>query len=163
MKQLLLLIVLQITCHITKAQEAVTEKISSRLFFNATAQAPSFNNTDLHFPNDEYEMYNRRSRTMRVTGLSLLGVGLISGVTALLIATNNDSNRSYEAIDRDDRTSTTLFVVSAATGIASIPFMILAHANKSKAKAALKTQGAYIPGKGTIPVTGVSLAISIGR
>lgn len=109
--------------------------------------------------NRDYSFYNKRSRTHRIIGLSLLGGGVVLGLSGVLVVNNENSN-DYT---RDDNTASTLFVLSAATGIASIPFMILAHANKSKAKAALKTQGAYIPGKGIIPVTGLSLSLSIGR
>lgn len=121
------------------------------------------NLTDGGDPVKDYAYYNRQARTMRITGLSLLGAGLVSGVTALLIATNYDPNASYEATERKSRTATTLFVVSAVTGIASIPFMILAHAQKNKARAALSTQKTFIPGKSNIDITGITVSVPIGK
>ena len=41
--------------------------------------------------------------------------------------------------------------------------MILAHANNHKARGDSENQGAYIPGKGVIPVTGITVAMQIGK
>ncbi|MEO6253698.1 MAG: hypothetical protein ABIO79_10345 [Ferruginibacter sp.] len=114
-------------------------------------------------PVKDYAYYNRQARTMRITGLSLLGVGLATGVIALLISTNNDYNGDYEAAERRDKTATTLFVVSATTGIASIPFMIIAHAKKNEAKATLTKQKTFIPGKGNTYITGITVSVPIGN
>lgn len=113
-------------------------------------------------PSGDYDMYMRRTRTMRITGLSLLGAGVVTGGIALLVATNNDDYVDYDTELRRERTTTTLFVISAVTGIASIPFMVLAHANKNKARAALSNEKAYIPGK-HIYITGVTLSLPIGK
>ena len=113
-------------------------------------------------PVKDYAYYNRQSRNMRITGLSLLGVGLVSGGVALLTSTNNNTG-SYESIERKDRTIATLFVVSAVTGIASIPFMIMAHAKKNEARAALSNQKTFIPGRGNTHITGITLSIPLGK
>jgi len=109
----------------------------------------------------DYDFYNRRSRNLRITGLSLLGGGLVLGVSALLVSGND--NNSYS--DSRDRTITTLFVLSAATGIASIPFMVLAHVNKSKAKLAMKNQptGFGVPANVNKNITGLTMSIAIGK
>lgn len=118
--------------------------------------APAFNGND-----KDYNFYNRRSRNMRITGLSLLGGGLVMGVTALLMATNDNSSYS----DSRDHTITTLFVLSAATGIASIPFMVLAHVNKNKARLAMKNQptGFGVPTNVNKNITGLTMSIPIGK
>lgn len=109
----------------------------------------------------DYNFYNRRSRNLRITGLSLLGGGLILGVSALLVSSNDNSTYS----DSRDRTITTLFVLSAATGIASIPFMVLAHVNKSKAKLAMKNQptGFGVPANVNKNIAGLTMSITIGK
>jgi len=113
-------------------------------------------------PDRDYKYYVHQSRNRRIIGLSLLGGGLICGVSAILISSNN-SSRDYAVVQRTDRTVETLFILSAATGIASIPFMILAHASKNKARAALAGQKTFIPGKATKYVTGITLSIPIGK
>jgi len=109
----------------------------------------------------DYNFYNRRSRNMRIAGLSLLGGGLVLGVSALLVSGNDYSTYS----DSRDRTITTLFVLSAATGIASIPFMVLAHVNKSKARLAMKNQptGFGVPANVHKNITGLTMSIPIGK
>ncbi len=111
----------------------------------------------------DYAYYNRQSRNMRITGLSLLGAGLASGVAGLLVASGNNNYDSYETVERKDRTTATLLVVSVVTGLASIPFMIIAHAKKNEARATLSTQKTFIPGKANTYITGISVSVPIGK
>lgn len=111
----------------------------------------------------DYNLYKKRARTHRTIGLSLLGAGVVLGATGIIVASADDSDANTGFGERNDDAAATLFLFSAATGVASIPFMILAHANNHKARAILKNQGAYIPGKGTVPVSGVTVAIQIGK
>ena len=156
---------LLLVCNTSNAQESLASntinaalKNADHFFVPAVGQSTLAAIPDKN-DNRDYQLYKRRSRTMRITGLSLLGGGVVLGVTALLMATDNTSNYSNSR----DNTIGTLFVLSAVTGIASIPFMILAHANNHKARTILKNQGAYIPGKGAIPVTGLAVSVSIGK
>jgi len=111
----------------------------------------------------EYDRYKKRARTHRTIGLSLLGAGVVLGVTGILVASADDGDANTGFGERNDDAAATLFLFSAGTGIASIPFMILASANSRKAKALLKNEQAYLPGRGTVPVTGVTVAIQIGK
>lgn len=111
----------------------------------------------------DYNLYKKRARTHRTIGLSLLGAGVVLGVTGIIVASADDGDTYNGFGERNDDAAATLFLFSAATGVASIPFMILAHANNHKARAILKNQGAYIPGKGVIPVTGITVAMQIGK
>ncbi len=114
-------------------------------------------------PIKDYAYYNRQSRNMRITGLSLLGAGLASGVAGLLVATGDNSYDSYEAVERKDRTTATLLVVSVVTGLASIPFMIIAHAKKNESRATLSNQKTFIPGKGNTHITGITVSVPLGK
>ena len=109
----------------------------------------------------DYNFYNRRSKNQRIIGLSLLGAGLVLGVAGILVS----SNDNYTDNEKRDRTIRDLFILSAATGIASIPFMVMAHASKNKARAALSSQKTSfgIPGKAEKNITGLTLSIPIGK
>ena len=109
-------------------------------------------------PEKGYDFYNRKSRNQRITGLSLLGGGLLLGGAGILFASSNSSN--YES---DGQTAAVFFVASAAAGLASIPFMILAHASKNKARAALSNQKTFIPGKQDKYITGFTISIPVGK
>lgn len=118
---------------------------------------PAYDNS----PKKDYDYYNRKSRNLRITGLSLLGAGLVLGLSGLLVA----SNDNYTDSEGRDRTIRTLFVLSAATGIASIPLMVLAHVNKTKARTSLSSQKTSfgIPGKTEKNIIGLTLSIPVGK
>lgn len=168
MKNNILLFVLAFSVHtVTKAQQndLLLTKTKSPVQLNGVLrgntytsnQYPAFRNT----PIKDYDYYNRKSRTLRITGLSLLGAGLVLGLSGLLVA----SNDNYADPEGRDRTIRTLFVLSAATGIASIPLMVLAHVNKTKARASLSSQKTAfgIPGKAEKNIVGLTLSISVGK
>lgn len=111
-------------------------------------------------PDKDYNYYNRKSRNQRITGLSLLGGGLVlSGIGVLLVTSSsqnyNNSGKDYTAV--------VLFGIGAAAGLASIPFMIMAHSSKNKARATLSTQKIFIPGKADKYITGLTVSIPIGK
>lgn len=105
-----------------------------------------------------YIDYIRKSKNFRATGLVLLGTGVASSAIGLAIATNSSSSFN------DDQTAAILFGVGAATGIASIPFMIMAHVYKHKATLSLdnKKTGSGIPFNAG-SVTGLTLSMNIGK
>ncbi len=113
-------------------------------------------------PDKDYAFYMHRSKNLRITGVSLLGAGLILGVSGLLVSSSNSNPNNY---DSRDQTIASLFIASAATGIASIPFMVLASVNKQKAKLMLSNQktGFGVPAKVSKDITGITLALPIGR
>ncbi len=168
MKKNILLIVLVLSAHaVTKAQQndLLLTKTKSPVQLNTALRGntytrslyPAYENV----PKKDHEYYNRKSRNLRTAGLSLLGAGLVLGLSGILVA----SNDNYADSERRDRTIRTLFVLSAATGIASIPLMVLAHVNKSKARALLSTQKTSfgIPGKAEKNIVGLTLSIPVGK
>jgi hypothetical protein len=122
--------------------------------------------TERWFKDDkDYNFYKQRARTQRTIGLSLLGVGLLTGAGGLLAATKEVNGNDYAAQDRADRTAATLFVISAVTGIASIPFMIVASASNHKAKLMLKNEktGLGVPSNVGKEYAALSMTIPIGK
>jgi len=106
----------------------------------------------------DHAFYMQRSRNQRTAGLVLLGGGvLISGV-GLLVSTNSSATLDQTA------TGVTIMGVGALAGIVSIPLMIMAHANRNKAKLMLSNQttGYGIPFKSG-ELTGVTLSVALGR
>lgn len=110
-------------------------------------------------PGQDAGFYKKRQKTHFVIGLVLLGTGLVSGVVGILTAnstnyTNNNGN-----------TAATFFVVSAATGIASIPFMAMAMANHHKSKMAMKNEktGWGMPPGRSRDLYGLSLSLPLSR
>lgn len=140
-KIITVLLVTVVLCTVTNAQFQVknnlpvpnsTELLSTTSLINQAEVLQGFANS----PVKDYAFYMRHCHNMRITGLVLLGTGLVSSGIALILATNNNS--SYN--NNNGNTVVALFIVGAATGIASIPFMVLAHVNKNKARAMLTTQ-----------------------
>ncbi len=166
MKQLLpaVVLILLAICP-AKAQHATTAGLASKnhTSFTKPVSAASLLAMDTKQAGPDYNLYKKRARTHRTIGLSLLGAGVVLGATGIIVASADDNDPNTGFGERNDDAAATLFLFSAATGVASIPFMIIAHVNNSKAKAILKNQGAYIPGRGTVPVAGVTVSIPIGK
>jgi hypothetical protein len=112
-------------------------------------------------PPKDHDLYLQRSRNQRITGLVLLGTGLVSSGIAVLLATSNNTNYN----SNNGSTAVALFIIGAATGIASIPFMVLAHVNKNKAKVEVTGQktGFGLPRNIGKEITGITLSIPIGK
>lgn len=106
----------------------------------------------------DHAFYMQRSRNQKTAGLVLLGSGVLLSGIGLIISTRNDASF--------DQTETGVIImgVGAAAGIASIPLMIMAHANRNKAKLMLSNQatGYGIPFKSG-ELTGVTLSVALGR
>jgi hypothetical protein len=110
----------------------------------------------------DYDFYMKRSRNQRIVGWSTLGAGLLLSAVGLLVATNS-SDDIYD--DSDETTAGVLLATGAASGIVSIPFMIMASVNKHKAKVMLNNQktGFGVPPNVSKNIPGISLAIPIGQ
>ena len=107
----------------------------------------------------DHAYYLQKSKNQRTAGLILLGAGVIISGIGLLVATNQNANL--------DQTETGVIImgIGAVSGIVSIPLMIMAHVNRSKAKLMLSSQkkGVGIPHKYGKDLTGITLSIPIGR
>lgn len=155
-------------CTVASAQQAtLAGAVNSKLDNNSIRFATNGQRFSLPAPDDDrgYDFYKKRARTQRIIGLSLLGVGLISGGIGLLEATKEVDYTDYAASDRADRAAVTAFVISGVTGIASIPFMVLAHASNHKAKVMLKSQktGLGVPANVSKDYAALSITIPIGK
>ena len=164
MKKILLTstIILLIATAIQAQQPQPVDQLASSTVTSLTPR--SFNqvfmaNNGYNTPEKDQAFYKRQSKTQLTIGLVLLGTGLVSSGAALLVANGNDVNSN------NGSTIATLFVIGAATGIASIPFMAMSLASHNKAKAFVNNQktglGSYTDGNKD--VTGVTLSIPIGR
>lgn len=166
MKKITLILALAFSvCAVTKAQQhnMPAKEVASPVQPNLALQRDKIflagnEPAGENIPPKDFDYYNRKSRNQRITGLSLLGGGLLLGGAGILSANSVSSN-----YDSNGETSAALFIVSAAAGFASIPFMILAHVNKSKARATLSTQKTFIPGKADKNITGLTISIPIGK
>ena len=106
----------------------------------------------------DHAFYLQRSRNQRTAGLVLLGGGVLISSVGLLVSTNSSATLDQTA------TGVTIMGVGALAGIVSIPLMIMAHANRNKAKLMLSNQttGYGIPFKRG-ELTGVTLSVALGR
>ncbi len=111
-------------------------------------------------PDRDADFYLHRSKSQRTVGWVTLGGGLLlSGIGLLLIngdVTTSNSNESTAAV---------LFITGAASGIASIPFMIMASANRHKAKLLMAKQktGFGAPPNAGKYITGITMTIPFGK
>ena len=118
-----------------------------------------------HIPSDstgtvkDHAYYIQKSKNQRTAGLVLLGAGLVASGFGLLIGTGN--NASFD----DTQTGVTIMGIGALSGIVSIPLMIMAHANRNKARLLLSSQktGIGIPLKYGKELTGFTVSIPLGR
>ncbi|MEO6540303.1 MAG: hypothetical protein ABIN74_04905 [Ferruginibacter sp.] len=109
-------------------------------------------------PVKDYAYYLKKKKSNLTAGLVTLGAGLLFSGIGLITATNSNS------FD-DDATAGVLFIAGAASGIASIPLMIMAHVYGHKAKLELSTQktGFGVPANVSKDIVGITVAISIGK
>lgn len=107
-------------------------------------------------PEKDYDFYKHRSKNQRIVGWATLGGGLLLGVGGILaansVANNHTGHSSLPGV---------LFVASAAAGVVSIPFMIMAGVNKRKANALIKTQNTGFDVPPGVSKTIVMIAIQI--
>jgi len=111
-------------------------------------------------PDKDYDFYMRRSKNYRVVGLSTLIGGVVLSGIGLLIA-----NAEYSSNQNSTNMAGVLIVIGAASGIVSIPFMIMASAYKRKAKLMITNQktGIGIPSNVSKDITGITFQIPIGK
>lgn len=109
----------------------------------------------------DYDYYMRKSRNQSTVGWVTLGAGLLCSGIGIIIASNDNSIYSSS----ESNTDGALIIIGAASGIASIPFMVLSTVNKHKAKVLLSAQktGLGVPKNVSINITGITLQIPIGK
>lgn len=111
-------------------------------------------------PDKDQEFYKRRSKNYRIVGWSTLGAGVVLSGVGILLA-----NGDYASTHPNSNTAGVLTVAGAASGIVSIPFMIMASVYKHKASAMVNSQRT---GFGTPPnvssyITGITVSIPLGN
>ena len=106
-------------------------------------------------PVKDHDFYLRRSKNYRIVGWSTLGAGLVLSGIGLLEASNGSGST----------TAATLTIAGALSGIVSIPFMIMASANKHKARLMLdsKKTGFGVPANISKDITGITMILPIGK
>ena len=113
-------------------------------------------------PDKDQDFYLRRSKNYRIVGWSTLGGGIVLSGLGLLIGSSIHANN----IDYGDYTIPGLLLATgAASGIVSIPFMIMATAYKHKAKLMISNQktGFGVPSGVSRDITGITISFPIGK
>jgi len=126
----------------------------------STTNPVSFSMASYSGPDKDADFYLRRSKNQRIAGWATLGGGLLlSGIGFLIINADVTTNSG------NDGTAAVLFITGAASGIVSIPFMIMARANKHKAKLMLSNQktGFGVPQHVDKNIMGVTMSLPIGK
>lgn len=116
------------------------------------------NNPGYQGPAKDYNYYLRKKKNNLTAGLVTLGSGLLLSGIALITSNNS---KSFD----DDATAGVLFIAGAASGIASIPLMIMSHVYNHKAKLMLSEQktGFGVPSNVSKDITGITFQISLGK
>ena len=154
MKKIILILGLIIVTQLeTKAQQ---EKQ-----FMAVGHYTSFNakySPGNNLPEKDYAYYKQKRKDNLTAGLVTLGAGLALSGIGWISASNSTS------IDTDV-TAAILLIAGAASGIASIPLMIMAGVYGHKAKLEFKNQktGFGVPSKMRKNITGITMSIPIGK
>lgn len=122
----------------------------------------SFNFSDnpgYHGPAKDYDYYMAKRKNNLTAGLVTLGAGVLLSGIGLLIATPANASLDNAA------TGGVITVIGAASGIASIPCMIMATVYKHRAKMQLSSQktGFGVPPGVSKDIVGVTLKIGIGK
>lgn len=109
-------------------------------------------------PDKDYDYYMRKKKNNLTAGLVTLGAGLVLSGIGLITASNSTN------IDTD-ATAAVLLIAGAASGIASIPLMIMANVYGHKARLMLKNQktGFGVPPNMSQDITGITLQIPLGK
>lgn len=154
MKKFILMLGLIIVTQLeTKAQQ---EKhfIAVAHYTSLNAMYSSGNN----LPVKDYAYYMRQKKNNLTAGLITLDAGLALSGIGWISASNSTS------IDTD-ATAAILLIAGAASGIASIPLMIIASVYGHKAKLEFRNQktGFGVPSKVSKNITGITMSIPIGK
>ncbi|HEX2684744.1 MAG TPA: hypothetical protein VHL77_12455 [Ferruginibacter sp.] len=171
MKKIIVLIALFMAVKLnTKAQQ--DNQFTASAFLKQPTQDNTFNNmyswsnTD---PAKDADYYLRKSKNQRTVGWVTLGSGiLLSGIGVLILS--NDDGGSFDAYgnyqyDNNTNVGGVILALGAASGIVSIPFMIMASVNKHKARVMLKNEqtGFIVPPGVSKNIPGLSVAIQLGN
>jgi len=149
----------------TKAQQKIQEigsasyAMQKKITFPQHKVSILLTNTAGHNgPGKDYDYYMHKKRNNLTAGSITLGAGLLLSGIGLIVATNSSS------FD-DDATAGILFVAGAASGIASIPLMVMSFVYGHKAKVELTNQktGFGVPSKVGKTITGITLTMPIGK
>jgi hypothetical protein len=126
----------------------------------STVKPVSFSMQAYGGPDKDADFYFQKSKNHRTVGWATLGGGIVLSGIGLLIA-----NGDYATNSANSSTAATLTVAGAASGIVSIPFMIMASVYKHKAKAIVSSQktGFGVPGNVSKDIVGITLQIPLGK
>ncbi len=155
MKKILLILGLIIATELeTKAQQE-KQFIAAANYTTLKSMYASGNN----LPDKDYDYYMRKRKNNLTAGWVTLGSGVLLSGIGLLIATNTSA--SFD----DAATGGVITIIGAASGIASIPCMIMATVYKNKAKMQVSTQktGFGVPSNVSKNITGITISIPIGK
>ena len=167
MKKIILILALIITAQLqTKAQQE-KQFITVTHYSTSKAMALSQDNTfskNMYSPGNnlpvkDYDYYMRKRKNNLTAGWVTLGAGVVLSGIGLLVSTSG--NASFD----DAATGGVITIIGAASGIASIPCMIMATVYKHKAKVQLSSQktGFGVPSKVGKSITGITMSIPIGK
>ena len=155
MKKIILILgLITVTQLETKAQQE-KQFIAAGHYTSLNAMYSPGNN----LPEKDYNYYMQKRKNNLTAGLVTLGAGLVLSGIGLLIAT--PANASFD----NAATGGVITIIGAASGIASIPFMIMATVYKNKAKVQLSTQktGFGVPSNVSKNIAGITMSIPIGK
>src|SRR5258705_7823864 len=127
-------------CTLLQAKAQEKQEIASTSYMLHTGNTVANDNLSFNLSNDpgkgavkDYAYYLRKKKNNLTAGLVTLGAGLVLSGIGLVTPTNSTS---YDT----DETAGILFIAGAASGIASIPLMIMAHVYGHQAKLELSKQ-----------------------
>ena len=124
--------------------------------YNTTKQV-SLSATHYSGPEKDYDFYLRRSKNYRNVGWATLIGGVVLSGVGILLATGDTYGAST--------TPVVFLIAGAASGIVSIPFMIMASVTGHKAKLMLTNQktGFGVPPHVSKDITGITFQIPFGK
>lgn len=117
-------------------------------------------------PVKDYHYYMTKSKNNFTAGCVTLGSGVLLGVVGIIFASADDGSRDNGwGNEKNDDEAAVLFLCSAASGIASIPLMIMGSVYRHKAKVMLKAQktGFGVPQNVDKNIMGVTMSLPIGK
>ncbi len=175
MKKIILILGLIVAIHIeTKAQQENQFTAVTYLTAVKPATLPVQNTFSTNRyssgktgPDKDYNYYMQKSKSQRTVGWVTLGTGVVLSGIGLLIADNSETTTNSYGVIGDDNSVTggVLVLAGAASGIVSIPFMIMASVNRHKARLMIKNQktGFGVPSNVNKNITGITMTIPIGK
>lgn len=161
-KTMLLLTILMVLQTITKAQQEnqfIAEKLKSNAVPSPAKSSYAFVSYK-NGPEKDADIFLRRSRNQRIVGWSTLGGGILLSGIGILVA-----NGDYATNNNNASLAAVLTIAGAVSGIVSIPFMIMASANRHKAHVLLNNTktGFGVPPGVSNHITGITISLPIGK